>query len=338
LQTNSEILDAIRAATFRIRLATLEARANFNPNQPRVPAGNADGGRWTDTGGGWRLLRRERIEGGDRTTHEGPGGVRITSERSTGSASGGVASRHFVRAPGGASLLVENDREGTQRIIYGDGNLISSSRWGRNGPEPLAVAESAYFDDRPKLPKTGPGLALELGLALLGALKERAASSRPVVTSLIRQFSAAGDEGLIPEYIGEIDQDDADRTCRRYPEVRTKLTEFYLRNRPHFEGRPAALGTRVHRDMEKYVTDQDDKHFKAEVIGEVVKPTGHRSPGSTILDIYEKISEDTVCVYDHKTGRNRLDPRRATRLARTAARLMGSGVRRIIVIEVRPLW
>ncbi|MGD9614245.1 MAG: hypothetical protein AB7H90_11370 [Alphaproteobacteria bacterium] len=26
-------------------------KANFNPNQPRVPAGNPDGGQWTDAGG-----------------------------------------------------------------------------------------------------------------------------------------------------------------------------------------------------------------------------------------------------------------------------------------------
>jgi hypothetical protein len=40
------------------RLATLAAtcKANFNPNQPRVPAGNSDGGQWTNGGG----------DGGDR--------------------------------------------------------------------------------------------------------------------------------------------------------------------------------------------------------------------------------------------------------------------------------
>ena len=27
-------------------------KANFDPNQPRVPAGNPDGGQWTDAGGG----------------------------------------------------------------------------------------------------------------------------------------------------------------------------------------------------------------------------------------------------------------------------------------------
>jgi hypothetical protein len=30
----------------------LDAKANFNPAQPRVPAGNSDGGQWTNAGGG----------------------------------------------------------------------------------------------------------------------------------------------------------------------------------------------------------------------------------------------------------------------------------------------
>ncbi len=29
-----------------------EAKAGFDPNQPRVPAGDSDGGQWTDGGGG----------------------------------------------------------------------------------------------------------------------------------------------------------------------------------------------------------------------------------------------------------------------------------------------
>ncbi|MFC5067652.1 hypothetical protein [Flaviflagellibacter deserti] len=32
-------------------LDALHGKANFDPNQPRVPRGNADGGQWTDTGG-----------------------------------------------------------------------------------------------------------------------------------------------------------------------------------------------------------------------------------------------------------------------------------------------
>jgi hypothetical protein len=46
----------LRARDVEIKLKTLAeavAKANFNPNEPRVPAGNPDGGQWT-TGGGSR--------------------------------------------------------------------------------------------------------------------------------------------------------------------------------------------------------------------------------------------------------------------------------------------
>jgi hypothetical protein len=41
-------------ASLRLDLALLKLRhalRKYNPNQPRVPAGNPDGGRWTDGGG-----------------------------------------------------------------------------------------------------------------------------------------------------------------------------------------------------------------------------------------------------------------------------------------------
>ena len=40
----------------RLRVAVLRSTAGFNPDQPRVPAGNPEGGQWTSGGGG-----RERI-------------------------------------------------------------------------------------------------------------------------------------------------------------------------------------------------------------------------------------------------------------------------------------
>ena len=47
------------AAAMRVELALLKLahfyrKANFNPNQPRVPAGNPDGGQWTSEGGASR--------------------------------------------------------------------------------------------------------------------------------------------------------------------------------------------------------------------------------------------------------------------------------------------
>jgi hypothetical protein len=44
---------AFAVAQLELRqLLILRARKQYNPNQPRVPAGNAGGGQWTDGGGG----------------------------------------------------------------------------------------------------------------------------------------------------------------------------------------------------------------------------------------------------------------------------------------------
>ncbi len=44
---------AFAVAQLELRqLLILRTRKQFNPNQPRVPAGNYDGGQWTDGGGG----------------------------------------------------------------------------------------------------------------------------------------------------------------------------------------------------------------------------------------------------------------------------------------------
>ncbi len=41
-----------RVVEAKLRKLQRAVKANFDPNQPRVPAGNPDGGQWTSTGGG----------------------------------------------------------------------------------------------------------------------------------------------------------------------------------------------------------------------------------------------------------------------------------------------
>jgi hypothetical protein len=41
-----------RLTAFNAALAFDEFRRKYSPDQPRVPAGNPDGGQWTDAGGG----------------------------------------------------------------------------------------------------------------------------------------------------------------------------------------------------------------------------------------------------------------------------------------------
>lgn len=45
----------LAALKMRLALVRLARKYHFNPAQPRVPAGNADGGQWTDLGGEARL-------------------------------------------------------------------------------------------------------------------------------------------------------------------------------------------------------------------------------------------------------------------------------------------
>jgi MafB19-like deaminase len=71
------LADAKSAAVLRHKLALMDIaaqhiaghRSHFNPNQPRVPAGNPDGGQWTNTGGGTgsRLAAAEKPRLGRRT-------------------------------------------------------------------------------------------------------------------------------------------------------------------------------------------------------------------------------------------------------------------------------
>jgi hypothetical protein len=58
----------LAAMRMRLALARLMLKYNFNPAQPRVPAGSPDGGQWTDAGGSLtRVAANDRGEGGIAT-------------------------------------------------------------------------------------------------------------------------------------------------------------------------------------------------------------------------------------------------------------------------------
>ena len=76
-RTERLLLDAKRAATLRHKFTLMDIttqhiaghRSHFNPDQPRVPAGNSDGGQWTSAGGGTgsRLAAADRPRLGPRS-------------------------------------------------------------------------------------------------------------------------------------------------------------------------------------------------------------------------------------------------------------------------------
>jgi hypothetical protein len=46
------------------RLAEAVTKANFNPNEPRVPSGNSDGGQWVDGGTGYHIVQLRASDSG----------------------------------------------------------------------------------------------------------------------------------------------------------------------------------------------------------------------------------------------------------------------------------
>ena len=59
---NADIIDGLKALTAKMRQATIETeaataryKANFDPNQPRAPAGTSNGRQWINVGYGERI-------------------------------------------------------------------------------------------------------------------------------------------------------------------------------------------------------------------------------------------------------------------------------------------
>jgi hypothetical protein len=82
--------DGATALLHRLRLIDIEAqhrlvqhRSHYDPNQPRVPAGNPDGGQWTIAGGsGARLAAMHPTlrPAGQVLNDAGPGGIRVWTQ------------------------------------------------------------------------------------------------------------------------------------------------------------------------------------------------------------------------------------------------------------------
>lgn len=363
----------IRGAARMLRHATHAVfEAKFDPNQPRIPAGNPDGGQWTGEGGSprsgsssagasrvpsraqsqtdddppvvsWRRVRREAlVDGsGDLTLHEASDGTKIVTERRTGLVTGASASRHIVQMPDGGSLLVDNDRYGVQRIYDADGALISASRWGPNGPEPVAVVQPAH-DLTLRVPRALEDavdkvvLSYRLGIALFGQMAQDVLHGQPVISFRAQEFQPASDGSYSLEFVGEITTDQADQVCVKYPEVRAELTRVASELRAGFRGSPQQFGTAVHLRMKEYVNSKEDDNFVAEQSFDLEEGRPrYGKKGTSRLDILEQISDHTICVYDHKAGKAGISDSQMRKIGSVVAKKFHRA-KRFIIIEVRP--
>jgi hypothetical protein len=355
---------AVKASYLRWRTAL---KTGFNPNQPRVPAGNPDGGQWTSTAGGggsgthvgvrdtvrrgngpWHsVVTRRRDDGSiaQETALNRDGGA-IRSEFSDFPDGTGFDERHTVLGPDGTLVTFQN--AGSTQTIFGpDGQLLSTYRWSATGPEPVATVQPAFA---PAIvgAEAAAAATIRLGLALYGwYLGRRERDRQPVIAFRARGYRRKSTTKL--SYVGTLTREEVDQACPRQIEAQT-ITDLAAAstNRADYET-PQKYGTAVHQKIRREINGPNpnfprDPDFRAEVsllktqaasLEAENQEVRYGSAASIRVDILENTRHNTVCVYDIKTGRSGMSAARFSEIAHTVYRRFPQ-TQRIIVIEVRP--
>lgn len=375
----ARLREALAAAAVRRAMNHLNEKAGFDPSQPRVPAGNSDGGQWTSgggsTSGGTRPAERSRSRESrrresqravrsrtfrdhsgqepwkSRTEHYGRDGSVASRtvenrdgskiESSTGSRRAGKTSqRSTVKLPNGKSFTFETQDE-TQRVFDDKGRLLSQTVWTPNGPQSSALLRPAAATLQQTEKVMEAGRSLYNWLSSQNSYEQRACFA---FTS--REYgSTRSPEELVP-YVGMLHREQVEAACRRLGQVEaitSRALKAALSERSKWQA--AQLGTRVHWLIATEVNGSvprkgginvlSNPNFRAEISFLKTKEETYGKPGSIRIDILENAGNNTVCVYDIKTGRSGLLPGRSLEIA-NAVRTHYGPANRIIVTEIRP--
>lgn len=344
-------------------------RRKYNPSQPRVPSGNADGGQWTSGAGGgggsgggavgggplspdgssldadtgWSSLDEGWNEDGsifEQTVTDGEG-TTIRSEYAA-SREASFDERQTVIDRDGNKTSFET--AGNVQSIYDggpDGDLVARTVWTQSGPEPDATVQPAFA------PLVAAPTIITGGAVLFGWMSPLNGSDgqQAVMGFNAREYQpGSGASGKLDlSYSGLVSNEEVELACLRWPEVR-ELTDRAANaaGSPDLYPSRAIYGTAVHARFKNYMDERYEPYFKAErsFLKEAEEGTRESAvrygyPGSIRVDAYEYRQDGTLCVYDLKTGKAGLSDRRAEFLA-NAIRLGYGPIRRVLVIEVRP--
>jgi hypothetical protein len=163
-----------------------------------------------------------------------------------------------------------------------------------------------------------------------------------VIEFRAREF-VRSDDGLglisIPD-VRSLDRESvATKLCPSLYELE-ELVDKVLKDTPRDGQNNAEYGSRVHKALADAIERSDKlRGLKAEV--SFVDDQGnvtYGTKGSIRVDILEDLGGGTVCIYDLKTGRAMLNPRRMFELAHAAfaADQVEKRIRRIIVTQLQP--
>jgi hypothetical protein len=155
-----------RYASGRLALyEELERRAGFNPNQPRVPAGNPDGGQWTSEAGASALLVSLVASSGNESR------VRLAEARTNSPViSDATPDPIRIGAQYAEAVVTRVDKTGDSRIDNTTGDLIKAMKRAHTlvgegaGPVYGIMVHSAFATDLKS--KNLPGVSVEQSFSL----------------------------------------------------------------------------------------------------------------------------------------------------------------------------
>lgn len=354
------------AMAMRASLLSLRLKAGFNPNQPRVPAGNPEGGQWTDSGAGrtgrsddagggqtpvmarrvvrdltgekpWAAYEERRRSDGTRvsTTVYNRDGSHIVSESPVRG-----TERNVVTLPDGQRVVFENDSD-TQRIYDADGRLISEAVWTPNGPIAEPIVQPVLFDSRkpgtrPRLLETPAEVALDAGIELYNWWLSTQEPGEEVVFSF-RADKLEPVPGEPPLWTSKIKREEVEENCPRFPFVQSMTNQIANSFNPTAFKNKGAYGTAVHMGVKSKVDALHDSNLTTEVsiFKSNLDQSRYALKGTVRIDIIERRVDDFVCVYDLKTGAYPMPKKRFLEIYFNVMAKYPQA-KGVIIIEVRP--
>ena len=99
---------------------------------------------------------------------------------------------------------------------------------------------------------------------------------------------------------------------------------------------PQAYGTAVHYNVSQQLKSLNDRNFRAEVSFVKSGEENYGTVGSIRVDVYEKVSDAVLCIYDIKTGVSGLSAARKNEIRDTIMAGYGHNFPVVVITDIRP--
>lgn len=230
-------------------------------------------------------------------------GSAIRSQYATAPELTGWDESHTIMGAGGETLTCQN-LGNTQTILDATGEVIQVASWTHSGPEIEYLRPDLGFDG-PDGP-LGGAAAPSLLLPLFAWFTSTAESSRAAVLALrARDYRKPGEQTAVePLFDGELHEAEVNAACKSIEMVQritNKAADLALSKGPYSS--PAVYGTAVHTRLKEAIKALGNTNLQAEISFLKSDTVRYGKRGSIRIDVFDNTGgDDTVCVYDIKTG------------------------------------